>query len=154
MDPSTWLVVALCVAVILLFALWRRADTRVARHNRARQRAARIGEEGAEQLLYDAGYRVIDRQVTRRWWLHVDGEPREVSCRADLLVEARSRSPFPRGARLVAEVKTGQRAPDPTHPGTRRQLMEYSRVFDVAGVLLVDMERGSVQHVEFRDPVA
>ena len=63
-------------------------------------------------------------------------------CRADLLVEARSRSGFLRGQRFVAEVKTGERAIDPTHPATRRQLMEYLHVFEVDGVLLVDREAG------------
>ena len=110
---------------------------------------ARTGEARAEHLLHDHGFRIVGRQVTRRWVLMVDGEAHPVHCRADLLVEARSRSRFPRGARFVAEVKTGSRAPDPTHPATRRQLMEYLQVFDVDGVLLIDMEADRIRHVEF-----
>ncbi len=144
------MVIALLLGVIFLLALaWWRARGRVGRANRRRQRVASVGEEEAEALLAAEGFRVLERQVTARWTLHVDGEPQPVHCRADLLVQARSRSAFPRGQRFVAEVKTGDRAIDPTHPATRRQLMEYLHVFDVDGVLLVDMVHRRVHHVAF-----
>jgi hypothetical protein len=139
---------ALLAATLGLLAWWW-ARGRMRRGNRRRQRDASSGEVDAETLLADAGYRVLERQVTRRWVLHVDGEPVEVHCRADLLVEARSRAPVPRGTRFVAEVKTGTRAPDPTHPSTRRQLLEYLLVFEVEGVLLVDAEAGRVRQIAF-----
>ncbi len=93
-------------------------------------------------MLERAGYRVVDRQVHRTWTLRVDGEDREVALRADLIVRRRR-------TRYVAEVKTGRSAPRPDHPETRRQLLEYRLAFDVAGVLLVDMETRSVHSVEF-----
>jgi hypothetical protein len=64
------------------------------------------------------------------------------SVRADLLVQRD-------GALFVAEVKTGSRAPDPSFPATRRQLLEYLMVFEPDGLLLVDMEREAVMEVEF-----
>ncbi len=142
--------IALMLGVVLVLAFaWWRARHRVGRRNRRRQVIAAAGEGEAEAVLAAEGFRVLDRQITARWTLGVDGEPRAVHCRADLLVEARSRSTLPRGHRFVAEVKTGARAIDPAHPATRRQLMEYLHVFDVDGVLLVDMRHRRVHHVEF-----
>ncbi|MFT4624125.1 MAG: hypothetical protein ACI8PZ_002784 [Myxococcota bacterium] len=136
------------LVAVLLFAItlaWRRASTRTGRNNRRRQRVAQRGEVLAESLLAAAGFRVEDRQVTARWSMHIDGEPHEVHCRADLIVTRRRR-------RYVAEVKTGERAPDPTLPATRRQLLEYRLAFDVDGLLLVDVPGREVIEVEFPYP--
>ena len=59
-----------------------------------------------------------------------------------------------RGRRYVAEVKTGQAAPDIAAPATRRQLLEYRCAFGVDGVLLVDAEAGRVHAVDFALPPA
>ena len=142
MDPTWTLVAALTAGIlaVLMALVW--ALSRGSRASRRRVRRAQRGEMGAERLLERAGYRIDERQVTQRWTIEVDGEPEEVESRADLLVTRRDR-------RYVAEVKTGDLAPDPTYPPTRRQLLEYSRVFDVDGVLLVDMEAEEVMEVEF-----
>jgi hypothetical protein len=71
-----------------------------------------------------------------------DGEPHVVELRADYLVERR-------GARYVAEVKTGEAAVLIGNSATRRQLLEYQLAFDVDGVLLVCPELGTIHHVEF-----
>ncbi|MCB9672668.1 MAG: PD-(D/E)XK nuclease family protein [Alphaproteobacteria bacterium] len=130
--------------LLLLLALlgWWWATGRVGRANRQRQRVASAGEATAEDLLAEAGFEVLDRQVTARWALLVDDEPVEVTCRADLVVERE-------GERFVAEVKTGAVAPDPARPATRRQLLEYALVFDVTGVLLVDVPEGRIRRVAF-----
>ena len=67
---------------------------------------------------------------------------KKVELRADLLVERD-------GMRFIAEVKTGERAPDPSFPPTRRQLLEYRLAFDPYGVLLVDVEAGEIFEVDF-----
>jgi len=136
---STWLLFLAALTGVLIFGWWR-AHTRSRRANRHRQRRARRGEAQAERLLKARGYRIIERQVTARWTLFVDGKPREVSCRADLLVQRRTE-------RFIAEVKTGEHAPDPTFPATRRQLLEYQMAFPVDGVLLVDMVAGAIHRV-------
>ena len=133
-----WPLLLIAIAV-LLFAWWR-AVNRTRRGNRRRQRQAQRGEAGAEKLLTDRGYQILDRQVTAKWTLFVDGEAREVSCRADLLVQKRKKQ-------FIAEVKTGTLAPDPTYPPTRRQLLEYHMAFAVEGVLLVDMAAGAIHKV-------
>ncbi|MFT7520741.1 MAG: Holliday junction resolvase-like predicted endonuclease [Kiritimatiellia bacterium] len=129
-------------AVLGMLLTWRWTRGRTGRRNRARQRVASRGERSAERLLRKAGYRLVERQVTRRWTLWVDGKPVQVSCRADLIVRRRSK-------RYIAEVKTGERAVDPALPATRRQLMEYQHVFDVDGIILVDMAHGLIRTVSF-----
>ena len=143
--PSTpWLVFTALLAVVLVVALvgWRRASTRVARANRARQRTARRAESDAERLLERHGYTILEHQPTRRWDLEINGEARQVLSRADLLVE--------RDARLfVADVKSGAEAPKPHLPATRRQLLEYLLAFEADGALVVDMRRREIRSVAF-----
>jgi len=79
--------------------------------------------------------------VPGQWTVHADGEPMEVSLRADLLVTRN-------GRRYVAEVKTGRAAPRLDCAATRRQLLEYRIAFGVDGVLLVDAESDRVIVVE------
>jgi hypothetical protein len=100
------------------------------------------GERGAEALLLEQGYRILDRQASLDWEISIDGEPLVVGLRADFLVEADGRS-------LVAEVKTGDAAPLLSTPATRRQLLEYLVAYDADGVLLVDVEAGVVAEVDF-----
>ena len=64
--------------------------------------------------------------------------------RADRVVEQDGRI-------YVADVKTGDRARDPTTPATRRQLLEYWLSHEADGVLLVDMETETVHVVAFPD---
>jgi len=125
----------------LLAALWF-AKTRARRANHRRQRRARRGEERAQRVLHRAGFRIEATQASETWWMIVDGRDVEVRVRTDYLVSRFRRT-------YVAEVKTGDLAPDPTYPPTRRQLLEYSLAFDVDGVLLVDVEAGEVLEVGF-----
>ncbi len=143
-SASVYLVVALCVlAFALALATWR-SWSRWRASRRARRRAARAqrGEHNAEALLESLGYEIEDRQASLVWTIACDGVDHEVLLRADLLVERD-------GLRYVAEVKTGQVAPRLTNAATRRQLLEYRVAYDVDGVLLVDVESGSVAEVEF-----
>lgn len=129
------------VVAVLVAALWL-SRGRARRANRKRQRRARRGEERARRVLRRAGFRVEESQPRESWWMIVDGRDVEVHVRADYLVSRFRRT-------YVAEVKTGDLAPDPTYPPTRRQLLEYSLAFDVDGILLVDVEEGEVLEVGF-----
>jgi hypothetical protein len=143
-EPTWTLVAILAGAVaVLVLLLWLRGG-RDGRQSRRRQRRADRGEARAERLLRRQGYRIEERQASVHWTMEVDGEPVEVEARADLLVRRKGRL-------YVAEVKTGTRATDPCHPRTRRQLLEYALVYDVDGVLLVDMEAKEVFEVGFDD---
>lgn len=138
-PAATLLIVAIAALLvgILLARFLRGAGSR------RRNRVAQDGEAEAERILSRAGYRVVERQARAVWSMRVDGEEVDVEVRADLIVRRRDRL-------FVAEVKTGERAPDPTHPPTRRQLLEYSLVFGADAVLLVDVPARAVRSVSFR----
>jgi hypothetical protein len=85
---------------------------------------------------------VVERQARVVWAPLVDGEPQHLELRADYLVEYGDEL-------LVAEVKTGDEAPEVTTAATRRQLLEYHVAFGVDGVLLVSPERGTIQRIVF-----
>ncbi len=137
-DVLLMLVAALCALVLSRWIReWRGSW-------RARRRAARagVGEDAAIDLLEVAGFAVIERQARVVWAPLVDGEPLHCELRADYLVEHGDEL-------LVAEVKTGEEAPNLDTAATRRQLLEYHVAFGVDGVVLVSPERGTVQRVEF-----
>ncbi len=121
---------------------------RLAARRRTRRRMAvhralgRAGEERALDLLREAGYRVLDTQVRGRGRIRVDGRPVTFEVRADALVRRWFR-------RYVAEFKGGAEAASPANRATRRQLLEYARVFGVRGILLVDAAAGRIRRVEF-----
>ncbi|MCB9628114.1 MAG: hypothetical protein H6725_12120 [Sandaracinaceae bacterium] len=136
--------VAAGVLLALTAVLVALVARKLVRSLRARRRAARSvrGERRAAALLAAHGFRVLDAQLSLTYAPVLGGQPFPVLLRADYLVSRR-------GKRYVAEVKTGERAPSLAHAPTRRQLLEYSVAFDVDGVLLVDVEAGLVQDVEF-----
>ncbi|MBA3398265.1 MAG: hypothetical protein H0T89_36905 [Deltaproteobacteria bacterium] len=144
------LAIALGGALIaLVLARWLRAWRGSWRAKRRAVRAG-AGEEDAAVMLRRAGFRIVARQV-RTWWSPlIDDEPLETELRADYLVEADD------GELLVAEVKTGDEAPQLSTAATRRQLLEYHVAFSIAfgtkGVLLVCPELGAIHRVEFPMP--
>lgn len=145
LPTGAWLI-TVALAVLLLIALlgWWRAATRLSRRSRVRQRAARKAESQAERLLERYGFKILDRQLVISWLLEVDGESEEVTSRVDLLVE--------RGGKVyVADVKSGEQAPDPRRPATRRQMLEYLLAFDADGALVVDMSCRKIRSVAFPD---
>lgn len=136
---------AASAALVVLLVVWLVARVRVWRSRRKSQRRARLarrGERIAETLLEQDGYQITARQADQRWYVHCDGLAHPIVLRADLLVEKS-------GKNFVAEVKTGDLAPNLYNAATRRQLLEYSLAYDVEGVLLVDVELGSIQRVTF-----
>lgn len=137
-DERAWIVLVVGVIVGLLLARWLRGYA-----SRARNRVAGRGEDAAEAILAAHGFCVVERQATAPWSMIVDGVEVPFDVRIDLLVTRR-------GKRYVAEVKTGDVAPDPRHPPTRRQLLEYACVFEASEVLLVDVPAGRVRAISFR----
>ena len=111
---------------------------------RARRRSNRAvrGELDAERFLRNNGYKILDRQIRRQHKMLVDGQEVYFEVRADLLVRKRFQT-------YIAEVKTGDLAPDPSRSQTRRQLLEYSLIFKEHGLLLVDMEERRIHEVTF-----
>jgi hypothetical protein len=132
---------AIAAVLVQTLRLWLLAG-RPTRLARARSRRGVRGEAAAESLLERLGYEVEARQATAEWSVVVGGETRSFSLRADFVVRKD-------GRRLIADAKTGERAPLVSSAATRRQLLEYRLAFDVDGVLLVDVETGDVKELEF-----
>jgi hypothetical protein len=129
--------IAVLAAVVLVVRGWMRGL-------RARARSARAyaGERDAARILRAHGFSIVGAQVAAEYPVEVDGEIVVCGVRADYVVQKR-------GARFVAEVKTGTYAPRIATASTRRQLLEYGIAFDVDGVLLVDAERDVIHTVSF-----
>jgi len=138
-----YLALALFVTAAAGLATWWLRGALQRRRMRRRFRRGRVGEQKAVELLRSAGYRVLADQVSETTGLWIDDRWHEVQVRADLLVEKG-------GQTYVVEVKTGRTAPDPTSSATRRQLLDYSLVFDCDGLILADMQRGKLRHIRFR----
>lgn len=132
------LIVLLIVQTIRLFLARSLARRRVLQHQRLGER----GERLARRVLERAGYEISAEQVTGSYEVAVDGSPVPVYVRADFLATKR-------GKTYLAEVKSGEVSVKITGRATRRQLLEYLVAFDVAGLLLVDMQAEVVRLVEF-----
>jgi len=135
--PILAFLVVASIVVGIAFARWWRGV-----QSRGRNRVAARGERTAETILERAGFRIVARQAMATWSMAIDGVEVEVDVRADLLVRRRGRT-------YVAEVKTGELAPDPRHPPTRRQLLEYSLAFGADEVLLVDVPAETIKAIAF-----
>jgi hypothetical protein len=109
---------------------------------RLRFRRGIRAESRAVELARRKGYRIVGTQVPGTVTVIVDGRPRVLDVRADMLLERGFR-------RFIAEVKTGRIAPDPTSSATRRQLLEYAHAFDADGLLLFDMEKERIHEIRF-----
>ncbi|MDQ3338876.1 MAG: hypothetical protein M4D80_27235 [Myxococcota bacterium] len=148
MSRDTLVLVAVALGgalVALVIGRWLRAMRGTWRAKRRARRAGN-GEEDAAVMLRRAGFTIVARQA-RTWWSPtVDGEPVETELRADYLVESD-------GELFVAEVKTGDEAPQLSTAATRRQLLEYQVAFHLAfgagGVLLVCPELNAIHRVQF-----
>ncbi|MGM0556494.1 MAG: hypothetical protein ACQEVA_08975 [Myxococcota bacterium] len=135
-----WVALALLAVLVLWWLKLRLAKWWDDRRRRKRQQRASKAEVAAAGLLEKHGYEVVDSQVRRQWQLDVDGERLDVTVIADYLVERD-------GVRLVAEVKSGERAPNLTNSATRRQLLEYALAYDSPTIVLVDMAELVVRRV-------
>ena len=132
------------VLAVLVGALLALLVARSWRRNRIRRRfrRARQGEIEAEGLLEARGFTILDQQTRRDAHMFVAGVRTQYGVRADLLVSRRWRT-------YVVEVKTGKSAPDPRLSATRRQLLEYSLVYEADGLLLVDMSARDIHEIRF-----
>lgn len=131
------------VTAALGATLWRIGAKKVRRwRQRQRSRVAIAGEKHAARLLQAHGYTVLDYQKPGVLRYRVGTKQCRAELRADYLVSKR-------GKTYVAEVKTGRLAPNPGHAPTRRQLLEYKHAYQSDGILLVDMQRGTLSEVVF-----
>jgi glutamate/tyrosine decarboxylase-like PLP-dependent enzyme len=138
MSDQGLLVLGILIGVV---ALWLALAWYKRHKYRKISKRGRQGEADAETLLERLGYTIISRQERGTVRFTVDGQVHESTDRADLIVAKKGRT-------YVAEVKTGAQA-NVDLPHVRRQLFEYSHVFETDGILFVDMNTRSVSEVSF-----
>lgn len=140
------LLLAIVVAVLTVYATRKVDKQSKTKSRKARAAWASVAEEQAPALLKSQGFEVVGRQPTVSSWIEVNGKDIVFQVRADYMVKDRD------GNLLVADVKTGKKAPNPKTIATRRQLLEYRMLYKMAtGVLLVDMESKNVLLISFPD---
>jgi len=138
---SVLIAVLLCI-ILLLFGAIVALKNKQGRSSKRRNRRAHDGETAAIKLLNSNGYQIEGKQVRRKSGMYVDGEWLEIEVRVDFIATKKRK-------KFVVEVKTGTMAPDPTHAPTRRQLLEYSLIFEGHEMLLVDMEEKLIKKISF-----
>ncbi|MGC6507388.1 MAG: hypothetical protein ACON4U_03185 [Myxococcota bacterium] len=139
--------VTIVLLLLLIFYLWvslRRSQKKAGQSAQKRSRGAVDGEQAAKAILASKGYRIVSAQHRAKSRFYVDRKAVEIEVRIDFIVEKS-------GQRFVAEVKTGQNAPNPNWPATRRQLLEYSLIFPDWPILLVDVPAEEIHLIEFDD---
>jgi len=103
---------------------------------------ARKGEKDAVSFLNKEGYDIVDIQKKQSMTTFIDGKPYSGYVQADYIVKKA-------GKKFVVEVKTGKKT-RATTALIRRQLLEYFLVFNPHGILLLDMENGTLKKIEFQ----
>lgn len=143
-DETTQKAIALALVsgVLLIAWLTRRFDSALDQKRRKRRaKRAQRGEARGRVLLERAGYSVVGEQVRSTTNYFVDGERHSAVVVADFIAKKW-------GRRYVAEVKTGKES-GADSPATRRQLLEYQRVFNVDSLLLVNGRSQSIREIRF-----
>lgn len=112
------------------------------RKKKKKFKKAEILEEEASTFLQKNGYEVIERHPEIGYTLSVNGEEYSIKVTPDYLVRKE-------GEILIAEVKTGESAPDISNRHTRRQILEYYIASEYDGVILVDMENREINRIDF-----
>lgn len=113
-----------------------------ARLKKEKEDAERAGETAALEVLAGAGYEFEARNQQAQIPVTVDGKEEAYEVVADLIVKKGD-------SKYVAEVKHGRVATSLRSGALRRQLLEYSLAYSIAGVLLVNMKTRTVHLVNF-----
>jgi hypothetical protein len=142
MPAFFYLLILIAIAAALFAMAYGMGKERAAGVMRKRFARAALLENEAESLLGAYGYKVLGKQEAASYSFLLDGEEVAASIRPDYVVEKN-------GLVYAAEVKTGAKATQAAYPATRRQLLEYQLFYRCNGVLLVDMERRTIESVSF-----
>ena len=105
------------------------------------KRNGKKAEKKAIKLLKKNGYTIESFQTTAKGKLLQDNEIVNFFIRADLIVSKDKK-------KFIAEVKSGKAA-SIEEINTRRQLLEYSKVFNNKNLILIDTEKNKIKKIEF-----
>ena len=133
-----WTILTFSVAVLVtvfISSAWQR-------HRRRRILSrAQVIEKEAIHLLERSGFKLVEEQPEREFYIKVNGKKMPCKLRADYLLR-RGKSIY------VAEVKTGEYLRF-DHPRVRRQLLEYYLVYHPKAVILVNGENNKLYRITF-----
>lgn len=104
-----------------------------------------FSEKDVESLLKKSGYSILGKKQRETVITAIDGKEHFGYIEADYTVKKNKK-------RYAVVVKIGEGPDDPNEPGLRRKLIEYARVFRVAGVLFVSPGLGHINVVTFHFP--
>ena len=105
------------------------------------KRKGKKAEQKAIKLLKKNGYKIESFQTTAKGKLLQNDETVRFFIRADLIVSKDKK-------KFIAEVKSGKAA-SIEEINTRRQLLEYSKVFNNNNLILIDTEKNKIKKIEF-----
>tara|TARA_B100000029_G_scaffold416593_1_gene420928 strand:- start:79 stop:522 length:444 start_codon:yes stop_codon:yes gene_type:complete len=101
----------------------------------------KYGETKAINLLKINGYQILEKQLTLKGRLFENKKLQAFTIRPDYLVKKNNDI-------FIAEVKTGKSA-SINNISTRRQLLEYSKIYNSKKIILVDINNASIKLIEF-----
>lgn len=105
------------------------------------KRKGKKAEIKAINLLKKNGYLIVKEQPTANGILYENNKQISFSVRADLLVSKKD-------TLYVAEIKSGQAA-FIQEINTRRQLLEYSKLFNSNKLILIDTNQNKIKEIKF-----
>ncbi|BDU50044.1 hypothetical protein [Haliovirga abyssi] len=102
-------------------------------------------EKKAEYFLKNSGYKTLEYQKEIIIKVKSNKDEIEMKIRPDYIVKKGFE-------KYIAEIKTGEFAPKLTNKSTRRQLLEYYFMTEYNGILLVDMDKKTIEKIKFFSP--
>ena len=101
----------------------------------------RLGEKKARTLLIRNGYEILKEQIIIKGKLLYNERKKSYFIKPDFLVKKNNKV-------YIAEVKTGKSA-SIKNINTRRQLLEYATNLNSKEILLVNIDKKSINQIEF-----
>ena len=105
------------------------------------KRKGKKAEQKAIKLLKKNGYKIESFQTTAKGKFLQDNKTVSFLIRADLIVSKDKK-------KFIGEVKSGKAA-SIEEINTRRQLLEYSKVFNNKNLILIDTEKNKIKKIQF-----
>ena len=134
-------IIIIVLIVLLLYLGWKIRNIYKSFIFYLYKKRGRKSERKAIKLLIKKGYKVINQQFTTKGYLYENGNKVDYKVRPDFMVVKDK-------VTYVAEIKTGLSASIETI-STRRQLLEYSKLFNSSKVILVDISKKEIKVIEF-----
>jgi Holliday junction resolvase len=134
-------IIIIVLIVLLLYLGWKIRNIYKSFIFYLYKKRGRKSERKAIKLLIKKGYKIINQQLTTKGYLYENGNKVDYKVRPDFMVTKDK-------VTYIAEIKTGLSASIETI-STRRQLLEYSKLFNSSKVILVDISKKEIKVIEF-----